>query len=194
MNDFDKIDSNHVDDLICLCIIYFPALHIFKSEAAVEESEYFFNIIPSGSPQEFYVCVKVRETDNVWSMESGLRCNGELEDKIFKWESWKTDFLGRIHGAQLWKDKCRISSSKNDGNELHWDFPLKKNDEISTVSSTCDCFRQTKLWRGWLPHRPSISKFEIKCTLPENGYRNASPDQLDIGVHSLKYSIRQVAK
>ena len=160
-----------------LCILSFPSV-IIKTERSrdvarnskrrtscclqVEEGNdhlfdaqnYTFHILAGCGPQDVEVHVSFNVTTELY-VTVNLCC--KEASQIFSWEAWRNSFLGRLEGAGSW--------------QVDWNLPsvpvLKTEESIAagiTHVRTLNANESSgiNVWKGWLPHRPKMSQFELE--------------------------------
>lgn len=115
------------------------------------------SITPVCAPQELYVKLWIvcREERRA-GISVRLARKSKERDEFFDWESWRDSFNGRLRGLRKWQerqgvgilDECVTYCGIAKGIER------KKLPDPRTAS-------QLRVWSGWLPHRPSICKYEV---------------------------------
>lgn len=115
------------------------------------------SITPVCAPQELYVDLWIVCPDEGRAdISVRLARRNKERDDSFDWESWRDAFNGRLRGLRKWQerqglgilDECATCCGIAEGIE-RWKLPDPRTGS------------QLRVWSGWLPHRPSICKYEV---------------------------------
>ncbi len=171
-------------EAIALCVLSFPAVSMdvresrrFGGKSRIKEGkqhcvltleisddykfqidDYEYAIRASCGPQDVFIMVSFTtedESDNLL-LSVGIFLDSERRIRTFEWEVWRDSFYGRLEGYRRVQEQLGTAS-----------LPLlRTQNDISAVIEKTQ--RETfmggsamNVWKGWLPPRASICKYEI---------------------------------
>lgn len=159
-------------EAIILCLLSFPVIecHVIQEEA--EDSE--LSVIDTGeslslslesgikdiklplsiplAPQPIHISVLLRPVGQSTVDVIVFLC-GKCE---FEWERWRNDFTSRLEGVRKWQQQNGLDNTP----------VIETEERITSILQSVQVTafgtgKYLQVWKGWLPHRASMSLFEL---------------------------------
>lgn len=158
--------------LAALCILSFPSIAVTWSSCNVvvcsDESDMTalgsVFVSPVYGAQVMEMKVELIYMKHVNRVKANVWVINEVGE--FRWQKWRDAFLGRLQGANKWKEKHGISI-------VEFTDTAKTDPVVDSVGNN---YNVRKVWRGWSPFRPKFCRFEIEVSgLKRKWIETASP-------------------
>ncbi len=125
-----------------------------KEEAEFDIQNHYLSVFAGCGPQDFKVNVSFKMRPELFLT---VRISCHEQRRTFFWEAWKNSFLGRLEGAKEWQTEWNLPSVP----VLCTDSAINSGTAFSRTLNANES-SGIRYWKGWLPHRPKMSQFELE--------------------------------